>query len=115
MLACMLGLGSLAKTLPVHAQLQPEALAKSHGGPPPVHVAEMFEDVCDLGADWQPLSDMGLKPKSWPSDTGAKADGLYNDEPVCDLTEEGGSPSGYCKFGIRNFCATAIDTAHFLG
>merc|ERR1740130_1462447 len=41
------------------------------------------------------------------------ADGLYNDEPVCDLTEEGGSPSGYCKFGIRNFCATAIDMAHF--
>lgn len=112
MLACMLGLGSLAKTLPVHAQLQPEALAKSQGAPP-VHVAEMFEDVCDLGTDWQSLSDMGLRPKAWPSDTGAKADTLYNDEPVCDLTEEGGSPSGYCKFGIRNFCATAIDTAHF--
>ena len=69
MLACMLVLAGLAKTLPFHAQLQPEALAKSHGAPP-VHVAEMFEDVCDLGTDWQPLSAMGLKPKTWPDDDG---------------------------------------------
>ena len=56
MLGCLLGLGVLAKTLPFHAQLQPEALATSRGasGAKPVHVSEMFEDVCDLGTDWPP-------------------------------------------------------------
>ena len=115
MLGCLLGLGVLAKTLPFHAQLQPEALATSRGAShaTPVHVAEMFEDVCDLGKDGRPLSEMELKPTAGISDTGVQENAMYNDEPVCDLTEEGGSPSEYCKFGIRDFCATAIDTAHF--
>ena len=62
---CLLGLGVLAKTLPFHAQLQPEALATSRGasGAKPVHVSEMFEDVCDLGTDWRPLSEMGLSQR----------------------------------------------------
>ena len=116
MLGCLLGLGVLAKTLPFHAQLQPEALATSRGasGAKPVHVSEMFEDVCDLGTDWRPLSEMGLKPKAaGVSETGVQEDAMYNAEPVCGLTEEGGSPGEYCKFGIRDFCGTAIDTAHF--
>ena len=113
MLGCLLGLGVLAKTLPFHAQLQPEALATSRGasGAKPVHVSEMFEDVCDLGTDWRPLSEMGLKPKAAGiSETGVQEDAMYNAEPVCGLTEEGGSPGEYCKFGIRDFCGTAIDT-----
>ena len=104
MLACMLG--GLAISPPVHAQLQPEVLAKSRPRRrlkgPSVHVAEMFKDVCDLGTDWQPLSDMGLEPNA-----------MYDKERACDLTGKDAAPSGYCKYGIHDFCATAIDVAHF--
>ena len=93
-------LGGLASPLPVQTQLQPEVLAKSRG--PSVHVAEMFKDVCDLGADWQPLSAMGLEPNA-----------LYDEKRACNLTGTGAAPSGYCKYGIHDFCATAIDVQHF--
>jgi len=99
MLACVLG-GLMATAPPAQSQLQPMVLAKSRG--PSVHVAEMFKDVCDLGADWRSLADMGLQPNA-----------LYDKERACNLTGEHAAPKEYCKYGIRDFCATAIDVEHF--
>jgi hypothetical protein len=99
MLACVLG-GLMATAPPAQSQLQPMVLAKSRGSS--VHVAEMFKDVCDLGADWRSLADMGLQPNA-----------LYDKERACNLTGEHAAPKEYCKYGIRDFCATAIDVEHF--
>ena len=99
MLACVLG-GLMATAPPAQSQLQPMVLAKSRG--PSVHVAEMFKDVCDLGADWRSLADMGLQPNA-----------LYDKERACNLTGEHAAPKEYCKYDIRDFCATAIDVEHF--
>lgn len=99
MLACVLG-GLMATAPPAQSQLQPMVLAKSRG--PSVHVAEMFKDVCDLGADWRSLAGMGLQPNA-----------LYDKERACNLTGEHAAPKEYCKYGIRDFCATAIDVEHF--
>ena len=99
MLACVLG-GLMATAPPAQSQLQPTVLAKSRG--PSVHVAEMFKDVCDLGDDWRSLADMGLQPNA-----------LYDKGRACNLTSEHAAPKDYCKYGIHDFCATAIDVEHF--
>ena len=99
MLACVLG-GLMATAPPAQSQLQPMVLAKSRG--PSVHVAEMFKDVCDLGDDWRSLADMGLQPNA-----------LYDKGRACNLTGEHAAPKDYCKYGIHDFCATAIDVEHF--
>ena len=91
--------GAREADLPAFA-IKTRAAPKSRG--PSVHVTEMFKDVCDLGDDWRSLADMGLQPNA-----------LYDKGRACNLTGEHAAPKDYCKYGIHDFCATAIDVEHF--